>query len=101
MPKQSLTQARLLPITEWQIVLTQLLKTHYGLALDDTPFSDEQTIRTSIYAGLTLSEALNSLVDKYNLQRIDQVAFYCEPTPYISAYDIQRARRSTGLAPSH
>ncbi|MGL5238944.1 MAG: TA system toxin CbtA family protein [Plesiomonas shigelloides] len=101
MPKQSLTQARLSPIAEWQIILTQLLKTHYGLALNDTPFSDEQTIRTSIHAGLTLSEALNSLVDKFNLQRIDQAAFYCDPTPYISAYDIQRARRSIGLAPSH
>ncbi|MGL4824206.1 MAG: TA system toxin CbtA family protein [Plesiomonas shigelloides] len=101
MPTQTVFPARLSPITEWQIMLTQLLKTHYGLALDDTPFSDEQTIRTSIHAGLTLSEALNSLVDKYNLQRIDQVAFYCEPTPYISAYDIQRARRSTGLAAPH
>lgn len=101
MPTQTIFPARLSPITEWQIVLTQLLKTHYGLALNDTPFSDEQTICSSIYAGLTLSEALNSLVDKYNLQRIDQTAFYCEPTPYISAYDIQRARRSIGLAASH
>ena len=101
MPKQSLTQARLSPITEWQIDLTQLLKTHYGLTLNDTPFSDEQTIHTSIHAGLTLSEALNNLVDKYNLQRIDQTAFYCKPTPYISAYDIQRARRIAGLAAPH
>ncbi|WP_410175365.1 TA system toxin CbtA family protein [Plesiomonas shigelloides] len=54
-----------------------------------------------MHAGLTLSEALNSLVDKYNLQRIDQVAFYCDLTPYISAYDIQRARRITGLAAPH
>lgn len=101
MPTQTVFPARLSPITEWQIVLTQLLKTHYGLALDDTPFSDEQTIRTSIHAVLTLSEALNNLVDKYNLQRIDQTAFYCEPTPYISAYDIQRARRIAGLAATH
>ena len=101
MPKQSLTQARLSPITEWQIVLTQLLKTHYGLELNDMPFSDEQTIRTSIHAGLTLSEALNSRVDKYNLQRIEPTAFYCEPTPYISAYDIQQVRRCTGLASLH
>ena len=101
MPTQTLSPARLSPITEWQIVLTQLLKTHYGLALNDTPFSDEQSILTSIHAGLTLSEALNSRVDKYNLQRIEPTAFYCEPTPYISAYDIQQARRCTGLASLH
>lgn len=41
MPTQTAFPARLSPITEWQIVLTQLLKTHYGLALNDTPFSDE------------------------------------------------------------
>lgn len=86
------------PVEIWQRLLTHLLSQHYGLTLNDTPFSNETTIREHIDAGLSLSDAVNFLVEKYGLVRIDRKGFsWQEQTPYISAVDILRARRSTGL----
>ncbi|MWR86701.1 toxin, partial [Escherichia coli] len=63
-----------------------------------TPFSDETVIKEHIDAGITLTEAVNFLVDKYELVRFDRKGFsWQEQTPYISVVDILRARRSTGL----
>ena len=76
----------------------RLLETHYGLTLNDTPFSDETVIKEHIDAGITLADAVNFLVEKYELVRIDRNGFsWQEQTPYISVVDILRARRSTGL----
>ncbi|HBR1512818.1 TPA: toxin [Klebsiella quasipneumoniae subsp. quasipneumoniae] len=86
------------PVAVWQMLLTRLLEKHYGLTLNDTPFSDETTIREHIDAGVSLSDAVNFLVEKYGLVRIDRKGFsWQEQTPYISVVDILRARRSTGL----
>ncbi|CAM7079637.1 TA system toxin CbtA family protein [Enterobacter intestinihominis] len=86
------------PVEIWQRLLTHLLSQHYGLTLNDTPFSYETTIREHIDAGVSLSDAVNFLVEKYGLVRIDRKGFsWQEQTPYISAVDILRARRSTGL----
>ncbi|EII67077.1 PF06755 family protein [Escherichia coli 2.4168] len=80
------------------MLLTRLLEKHYGLTLNDTPFSDETVIKEHIDAGITLTEAVNFLVDKYELVRFDRKGFsWQEQTPYISVVDILRARRSTGL----
>ncbi|MCF8582355.1 toxin [Enterobacter ludwigii] len=85
------------PVTVWQMLLTRLLEQHYGLTLH-TPFSDEAVIQEHIDAGVSLSDAVNFLVEKYGLVRIDQKGFsWQEQTPYISIVDILRARRSTGL----
>ena len=85
-------------VAVWQMLLTRLLEQHYGLMLNDTPFSNETTIREHIDAGVSLSDAVNFLVEKYGLVRIDRKGFsWQEQTPYISAVDILRARRSTGL----
>ncbi|ELV4085518.1 toxin, partial [Escherichia coli] len=82
----------------WQMLLTYLLEQHYGLTLNDTPFSDETVIQEHIDAGVSLSDAVNFLVEKYGLIRIDRKGFsWQEQTPYISVVDILRARRSTGL----
>lgn len=71
---------------------------HYGLTLNDTPFSDKTVIQEHINAGVSLSDAVNFLVEKYELVRIDRKGFsWQEQTPYISVVDILRARRSTGL----
>lgn len=86
------------PVSVWQMLLTYLLEQHYGLTLNDTPFSDETVIQEHIDAGVSLSDAVNFLVERYGLVRIDRKGFsWQEQTPYISVVDILRARRSTGL----
>jgi cytoskeleton-binding toxin CbtA-like protein len=80
------------------MLLTRLLEQHYGLALNDTPFSDETVIKEHIDAGITLADAVNFLVDKYELVRIDRKGFsWQKQSPYIRAIDILRARQATGL----
>lgn len=86
------------PVAVWQMLLTRLLKQHYGLALNDTPFSNETVIQEHIDAGITLADAVNFLVEKYELVRIDRKGFsWQEQSPYLRAVDILRARQATGL----
>lgn len=86
------------PVEIWQKLLTHLLAQHYGLTLTDTPFSNETTIREHINAGISLSDAVNFLVEKYELVRTDRVGFtIMEQSPFITPIDILRARQATGL----
>ncbi|EOZ7463121.1 TA system toxin CbtA family protein [Enterobacter hormaechei] len=86
------------PVGVWQTLLTCLLKHHYGLTLNDTPFSDEQVIQQHIDAGISLTDALNFIVEKYELVRTDRPGFSIrEQSPFITAIDILRARKATGL----
>ncbi|APP20563.1 TPA: TA system toxin CbtA family protein [Klebsiella pneumoniae] len=86
------------PVAAWQMLLTRLLEQHYGLTLNDTPFSDETVIKEHIDAGITLADAVNFLVDKYELVRIDRRGFnWQEQSPYLRAVDILRARQAIGL----
>lgn len=86
------------PVAVWQMLLTRLLEKHYGLTLNDTPFSDEIVIKEHIDAGITLANAINFLVEKYELVRIDRRGFsWQEQTPYLTIIDIMRARRDLGL----
>lgn len=80
MKPQSATTLRavkpcLSPVAIWQMLLTRLLEQHYGLMLKDTPFSDESVIQEHIDAGITLADAVNFLVEKYELVRIDRKGF--------------------------
>ena len=85
-------------VAVWQMLLTRLLEQHYGLTLNDTPFSDETVIQEHINAGITLADAVNFLVEKYELVRIDRKGFsWQEQSPYLRAVDILRARQATGL----
>lgn len=87
-----------MPVAVWQMLLTCLLEQHYGLTLNDTPFSDETVIQEHINAGITLVDAVNFLVEKYELVRIDRRVFsWQEQSPYLRAVDILRARQATGL----
>ena len=43
-----------------------------AFTLNDTPFSDETVIQEHINAGITLVDAVNFLVEKYELVRIDR-----------------------------
>ncbi|GKW22313.1 putative toxin YpjF [Pectobacterium araliae] len=86
------------PIAVWQQLLTYLLEKHYGLTLNDTPFYEENVIQEHIDAGVTLVNAVNFLVEKYELVRIDRNGFnWQEQSPFITTVDILRARRATGL----
>lgn len=86
------------PVEIWQKLLTHLLEQHYGLTLSDTPFSNETTIREHIDAGISLSDAVNFLVEKYELVRSDRTGFtIMEQSPFITPIDILRARKATGL----
>jgi len=80
------------------MLLTRLLEKHYGLTLNDTPFSNDTVIQEHIDAGITLADAVNFLVEKYELVRIDRKEFsWQEQSPYLRAIDILRARQATGL----
>ncbi|CAI1748827.1 Toxin YkfI [Serratia grimesii] len=90
--------SRLSPVQVWQQLLTYLLEHHYGLTLNDTPFHDDASIEEHIEAGITLDDAVNFLVERYELVRTDRKGFtWQEQTPFLTATDILRARRATGL----
>ncbi|WP_411752831.1 TA system toxin CbtA family protein [Serratia sp. (in: enterobacteria)] len=89
---------RLSPVQVWQQLLTYLLEHHYGLTLNDTLFHDDTAIEEHIEAGITLADAVNFLVERYELVRTDRKGFtWQEQTPFLTATDILRARRATGL----
>lgn len=97
-PLMRAASSRPSPVGVWQTLLTCLLEHHYGLTLNDTPFSDEQVIQQHIDAGISLSDALNFIVEKYELVRTDRPGFSIrEQSPFITAIDILRARKATGL----
>ncbi len=82
------------PVIVWQMLLSRLLDQHYGLTLNDTPFSDETVIKEHIDAGISLADAVNFLVEKYELVRIDRKGFsWQEQSSFITAVDILKARR--------
>ncbi|EFD4872737.1 type IV toxin-antitoxin system toxin YkfI [Escherichia coli] len=86
------------PVAVWQMLLTRLLEQHYGLTINDTPFCNEAVIKEHIDAGITLADAVNFLVEKYELVRIDRKGFsWQEQSPYLRTADILRARQATGL----
>lgn len=97
-PARVPVSSRLSPVQVWQQLLTYLLEHHYGLTLNDTPFHDNTAIEEHIDAGITLADAVNFLVERYELVRIDRKGFsWQDQTPFLSATDILRARRATGL----
>ena len=90
--------ARPSPVTVWQTLLTYLLDRHYGLTLSDTPFGNDDVIQEHIDAGISLCDAVNFIVEKYDLVRTDRRGFSAETqSPLISSIDILRARKACGL----
>ncbi|STR23088.1 TA system toxin CbtA family protein [Klebsiella oxytoca] len=86
------------PVAVWQTLLSHLLEQHYSLTMNDTPFSDELVIQEHIDAGISLADALNFIVEKYELVRTDRPGFsISEQAPFITSIDILRARKATGL----
>lgn len=90
--------SRLSPVQVWQQLLTYLLDRHYGLTLNDTPFHNDAAIEEHIEAGITLADAVNFLVERYELVRTDRKGFsWQEQKPFLTVTDILRAKRATGL----
>jgi len=90
------------PVEIWQQLLSHLLDQHYGLTLNDTPFGNDGVIQEHIDAGISLCDAVNFIVEKYDLVRTDRRGFSTETqSPLISSIDILRARRATGLMQRH
>lgn len=86
------------PVQVWQLLLTHLLDKHYGLTLNDTPLGDDSVIQAHINAGISLCDAVNFIVERYELVRTDHSRFsLTERSSLIGAIDILRARRATGL----
>jgi len=91
-------QPCLSPVVVWKQLLTYLFERHYGLTLNDTPFHYESVIQEHIESGISLKDAVNFVVERYGLLRIDRSGFsFNEPSPFINFTDILRARRATGL----
>lgn len=86
------------PVDVWQTLLTHLLAQHYGLMLADTPFGDDGVIAQHIDSRISLIDALNFIVEKYDLVRTDQPGLsMATQSPFITRIDILRARRACGL----
>lgn len=86
------------PVQAWQLLLTHLLDKHYGLTLNDTPFGDDSVIQAHINAHISLCDAVNFIVQRYELVRTDNSSFnLSECSSLIGAIDILHARRATGL----
>ncbi|MCW9642032.1 TA system toxin CbtA family protein [Klebsiella michiganensis] len=81
------------PVLVWQTLLTYLLDKHYGLTLNDTPFHDGKVISEHIEAGVSLVDAVNFLVERFELVRIDQRGFSGQDQePWLTPLDVHRAR---------
>ncbi|MFP8398891.1 TA system toxin CbtA family protein [Raoultella ornithinolytica] len=92
------TSPRLSPVEIWQRLLSHLLDRHYGLTLNDTPFGNDGVIQKHIEAGISLCDAVNFIVEKYDLVRTDRHGFSVkEQPPFIGNIDMLRARQATGL----
>lgn len=90
------------PVEIWQQLLSHLLDRHYGLTLNDTPFGNDGVIQEHIEAGISLCDAVNFIVEKYELVRTDCSGFSAETqSPLLTSIDILRARKATGLMTRH
>lgn len=101
-PRTGAAPSRPSPVEIWQQLLTYLLERHYGLSLHDTLFGDDGVIQQHIDAGISLTDALNFIVEKSELVRIDRPGFSIhQQSPFIGAMDILRARKATGMMTRH
>jgi cytoskeleton-binding toxin CbtA-like protein len=89
--------SRLSPVQVWQQLLTYLLEHHYGLTINDTPFHDDTVIGDHIEAGVTLTDTVNFLVERYELVRVDRKGFSRQDQePWLTPLDVHRARFNLG-----
>ncbi|CDG22209.1 putative toxin-antitoxin system protein (fragment) [Xenorhabdus poinarii G6] len=75
-----------LQLTVWQVIAACLLKRHFGLSLNDTVLCETDTAESLRINGIRPFEAINGLVDKYDLTRLDSNRVPCRP-PYLRIQD--------------
>ncbi|KLP40159.1 TA system toxin CbtA family protein [Enterobacter ludwigii] len=89
------------PVAVWQRLLTYLLERHYGLALNDTPFGDDDAIQECIDSGDPLVDALNEMAEDNNLERTDNRGkSFLSVSSRLTPADIRSAQNAVGLADS-
>lgn len=59
-------------IREYQTIAAYLLEKHFGLTLNDTNLHDDAVVLELVELNVPVFEAINQLVEKYHLDRIDQ-----------------------------
>lgn len=62
-------------IREYQTIAAHLLDKHFGLTLNDTNLHDDAVVLELVELNVPVFEAINQLVEKYHLDRIDQNAW--------------------------
>ncbi|MDV7022047.1 TA system toxin CbtA family protein [Atlantibacter subterranea] len=97
-PSTVTVSSPLSPVKVWQQLLTYLLEHHYGLTINDTPFSENTAILEHIEAGVNITDAVNFLVERFELVRIDQKGFtWQDQEPWLTPLDVHRAQFNLGL----
>ncbi|SFN39778.1 TA system toxin CbtA family protein [Xenorhabdus japonica] len=86
-----------LRLTVWQMIAAALLKRHFGLNLNDTVLCETGTVAELLTSGVRPSEAINELVDKYDLTRLNSQAIP-RSTPYLDIHDELTVIFDSGLA---
>ncbi|WP_336220510.1 TA system toxin CbtA family protein [Citrobacter amalonaticus] len=99
LPSPAAALSRPSPVEAWQKLLAYLFERHYGLELNDTPFSDDSVIQEHIDRSVSPMDAVNFIVERCGLVRIDRQGFTAsEQEPYLTPLDVLRARHATGLS---
>ncbi|MDE9536475.1 TA system toxin CbtA family protein [Xenorhabdus bovienii] len=86
-----------LRLTVWQVIAAALLKRHFGLSLTDTALCETDTVAELIARGVRPSEAINALVDKYDLTQLNTQVIP-RSTPYLDIHDELTVIFDSGLA---
>ncbi|MCC8366354.1 toxin-antitoxin protein [Xenorhabdus sp. PB61.4] len=86
-----------LRLTVWQVIADTLLQHHFGLRLTDTALCEPDTLAECIANNIPPSEAINDLIDKYDLIRLDTKGIP-HTTPYLGIHDELKVIFDSGLA---
>ncbi|MCP9268240.1 toxin [Xenorhabdus sp. XENO-1] len=86
-----------LRLTVWQMIAAALLKRHFGLSLNETALCETDTVAELIAHGVLPSEAINELVDKYDLTRLNTQVIP-RSSPYLGIHDELTVIFDSGLA---
>ena len=71
---------------DWQILAGRLLAKYFGLTLNDTDLCEADCVMALQESGLRPFEAINHLVDKYHLVRLDANPF-TPLSPYLRPFE--------------
>ncbi|HGM5166760.1 TPA: TA system toxin CbtA family protein [Serratia marcescens] len=71
---------------DWQILAGRLLAKYFGLTLNDTDLCEADCVMALQDSGVRPFEAINYLVDKYHLVRLDASPF-TPSSPYLRPFE--------------